>query len=398
MRALNRLTAVGIRAAVPGEKLHDGGGLYAIKGENGGGKWVLRLTLHGRQRYMGLGSLNDVSLKEARAAAERWRAVAREGRDPIKERARLRREASRPETTLAAIAHDAFEARKAELKGDGRAGRWFSPVELHILPRFGKIPVEEIDQRDIRDALAPIWHAKAATAKKALDRLGIVLRHAAALGLEVDLQATQKARALLGAPRHVARNIPALPWAEVPAFYASLDEGLVSHLALKLVILTGLRSDAVRHARLTDIEGDLWTVPAEYLKGRKGRTLPFRLPLSTEARRVIGVAALTAREGWLFPGARKGVISDATMSRMMERRGLEARPHGFRACIRTWIAEATDTPWEVAETAIQHVVGGATQRAYQRSDHLEQRRALMERWARFCTGAEEAGTVVRLRA
>ena len=79
------------------------------------------------------------------------------------------------------------------------------------------VPVEDLDQRDIRDALAPIWHSKADTARKASNRLNIVLQHAAALGLEVDLQAVAKAKALLGKTRHEPKNIPAMPWAEVPA-------------------------------------------------------------------------------------------------------------------------------------------------------------------------------------
>lgn len=82
----------------------------------------------------------------------------------------------------------------------------FSPVEIHVLPKLGKVPVADIDQKDIRDLLDPIWHEKAETARKALNRLAICLRHAAALGIDVDLR-TEKARALLGAQRHKATNI-----------------------------------------------------------------------------------------------------------------------------------------------------------------------------------------------
>lgn len=170
----------------------------------------------------------------------------------------------------------------------------------------------------------------------------------------------------------------------MPAFYASLDEALLSHLALKLLILTGLRSAAVRHARLDDIEGDLWTVPAAHLKGRKGATAPFRVPLAGEAQRVIATAAPLARDGFLFPGSRTGVISDTTMSRMMERRRMAARPHGFRSSLRTWLAEETAAPWEVAETVLQHQTAGKVARAYQRSDHLDLRRPLMACWADHC--------------
>ena len=100
------------------------------------------------------------------------------------------------------VAHDAFECRKAELKGDGIAGRWFSPLRLLCLPKLGKVPVADIDQNDIRDVLQPIWHTKADTARKAMNRLAICLKHGAALGLDVDLQATDKAVALLGKQRH----------------------------------------------------------------------------------------------------------------------------------------------------------------------------------------------------
>ena len=109
---------------------------------------------------MGLGSLSDVTLKEAREAADKWRGVTRTNVDPIKERERLRREAAKKLHLLEDIAKDAFESRKAELKGDGKAGRWFTPLQLHILPKLGKKPIGDVDQTDIRDALKPIWHTR----------------------------------------------------------------------------------------------------------------------------------------------------------------------------------------------------------------------------------------------
>lgn len=393
MRATNRLTARAVVGLPPG-KHADGGGLWLVKREDGGAQWVLRVTIHGRRREMGLGSLLDVSLKEAREAADKWRASVRANVDPIKEREKQRREAAKKLHILQEIAEDAFESRKAELKGDGKAGRWFTPLELHILPKLGKVPVAEIDQTDIRDTLSPIWHAKAETARKALNRLAICIRHAAALGLDVDLQATEKARALLGQQRHKAENIPALPWVEVPAFYASLSDGTITHLALRLLILTGVRSGPLRFLRFDQIDGDIWTIPGEAQKGRKDKTPDFRVPLVPEALAIIEQAKPLARDGYLFPSVRKGVISDATMSRLMERREMAARPHGFRSSLRDWIAETTDTPYDVAETTLGHVVGGKVERAYRRTDFLEQRRKLLERWASHVTGG--SGKLLRL--
>jgi integrase len=393
MRAKNRLTAAFLKTSPVGKHC-DGAGLWMVRREDGGAQWVLRVTVHGRRREMGLGGFPALGLADARKVAERWRNVVAAGRDPVKVREAEERTARRKDITLAILTADAFEARKAELKGDGTAGRWLSPLTIHVLPKLGKVPVTDIDQRDIRDTLAPIWHEKADTARKALNRLSIVLRHAAALGLDVDLQATDKARALLGRTRHVPKNIPAMPWADVPSFYESLEEPTLTHIALRLLILTGVRSNPLRNLRLEHIEGNVWTVPAEAMKGRRGSTEAFRVPLSHEAQRIIDLSRPHARNGFLFPNTRGGVISDMTLSRHMERRGLEARPHGFRTSLRTWLAEATDAPHEVAEAMLAHVTDGGVVRAYRRTDWLEQRLSLAGRWADHVTGG--AGQVVKL--
>ena len=390
MRAMHRLTAVQIRSLPPG-KYNDGAGLWLHKRPDGGAQWVLRVTVAGRRREMGLGSLTDVSLKEARTEAERWRKVAAAGLDPIRERDRLRREAVAERPTLAHVAHECFDARKAQLKGDGKAGRWFSPLALHVLPKLGRLPIEDLDQNDIRTALAPIWHEKGETARKAITRLKVVFKHAVAMGLSVDLQATDKAQVLFGKSRSKTEHIAALPWQDVPAFYASLDEDSICHLALRLLILTAARSGEVRFLRLDEIEGDTWIIPAERMKAG----VMHRIPLSQEAQAVIAQASRFRRDGFLFPSVRKGVISDATMSRMMERRGMPERPHGFRSSFRDWCAEATGTPREVAEAALAHIDGSKTERAYRRTDFLDERRRLMERWADFVTG--RTADVVSLR-
>lgn len=393
MRATNRLSAKGASALASG-KYADGAGLWLVKDEPTRGKWVLRVTVHGRRREMGLGAFPVVSLAEARRKADDARAAVRDGLDPIKEREKTRREAARNLHVLNDIARDCFEARKAELKGEGAAGRWFSPLAIHVLPKLGKMPIADIDQVDIRDCLKPLWHSKASVAEKALGRLSLCLRHAAALGLAVDLQATDKARALLGKTRHKIENIPSVSWPDVPAFYETIADGSVTHLALRLLILTGVRSAPLRFLHESQIKGDIWTVPAEAMKGRKGATADFRVPLVPEALGVIEAARRHEREGFLFPSQRKGVISDATMSRMMERRGMAERPHGFRSSLRDWLAEATDAPHDVAETMLGHVVGGSVERAYRRTDFLEQRRALLARWAEHVTG--QSGRVVKM--
>ncbi|NOD87052.1 MULTISPECIES: Arm DNA-binding domain-containing protein [unclassified Ruegeria] len=93
MPALNKLSSLQVKNASPG-KYSDGGGLWLHKKDGDDGKWFLRVHVHGRRREMGLGALSAVSLKEAREEAEKWRPIARKGKDPIKEQERIRREAA----------------------------------------------------------------------------------------------------------------------------------------------------------------------------------------------------------------------------------------------------------------------------------------------------------------
>jgi len=385
MPAIHRLSATSL-PKLPVGKHCDGAGLWFHQRPDGGAQWVLRLTLFERRREMGLGRFPDVTLRHARDMAVKYRSMAREGVDPIKARRKERRDAARDVHTLADVTRLAFEARQAQLKGGGVNGRWMSPLDNHVLPKLGKTPVSEIDQNDIRNVLAPIWHTKADVARKALQRLSIVMKYAAAMELPVDIQATDKAKALLGKTTHVSKNIPAMDWRDVPTFYQSLNGGTLTELALRLLILTGARSMPIRHAHVDQFEGDVWNIRAELMKAGGD----FRVPLSAEAQSVIAATEPFRRpDGYLFPSTKRGsVISDATMSGLMKRtRKMIERPHGFRSSLRTWIAETTTATHEVAETMMAHSVGSQVEQAYRRTDFLDQRRELLEQWADHVTGA-----------
>ena len=221
------------------------------------------------------------------------------------------------DTTLKTIALQAFESKKAELRGDGVNGRWFTPIGLHVIPKLGNYPVEEITQRDLERVIKPLWNTKHETARKALNRLNVIIKYAAALGLNVDIGVVDKARQLLGPTRHQSRKMPALSAIDTSEFYQSLTDLSPTHLCMKLLMLTGLRSRPVRHARVDQFDGDIWTIPGEMMKGKRGRTEDFRVPLSKEAQSVVADAMSISKDGFLFPSIRKGVISDSTLSKHM---------------------------------------------------------------------------------
>lgn len=375
----NALTQMKAKSLVKG-KYADGHGLWLFKSRADAGKWILRVVIDGKRREMGLGRWPDVSIAEARGRAEDARRQVRDGIDPIEDRARSRRRSKR--LTLQEAVEGCYAAKQAELKGDGKAGRWLSPLTTHILPKIGKTAIEDLDQHVLKRVLEPLWHTKSDTARKAANRINLTLTHAAALGLDVDLQAVMKARALLGKHRHEVQHIPSIPYAEAPRFYAWLaSKDLVSALALRFLILTVARTSEIRFATFDEIEDSVWTLsPKRTKSGRE-----HRVPLSVEAMRIVEMARAQSGRALLFPSPRGKPISDAAMSRFMEREGYEARPHGFRATFRTWVEETTDTPFEIKESVLGHQVDREMVRAYQRSDRLEKRALLMQQWSDFLT-------------
>ena len=152
----------------------------------------------------------------------------------------------------------------------------------------------------------------------------------------------------------------------------------------------------MRYLQEDHIGGNIWTIPGELMKGRKGSTQSFRIPLSNDALIVIQKARAFERDGYLFPGLKANVLSDASMARLMQRRGMTAHPHGFRSSCETWLAECSGASYELQKAVLGHSIGDKVYRAYQRSDLLEQRRAIMDEWERFVTSISNVVSITHL--
>lgn len=392
---MGKLTNVAIKNAKPG-RYQDGQGLM-IQRTTDGGKWMFRYSISGRRRDMGLGNWPSVSLAEARRERDKWAAVIRSGRDPISEREAQRVEAKaaldRVDPTFEEMAQVAFEARKAKLRGDGERGRWFSPLRLHIVPKIGKRRMSQIVPADIRDALSPIWKTKHPTAEKAIQRTRMVFQTAMLSGIDCTPLTVERAEHMLGEVIHKVQHLDALPWQAVPALYTKIPD-TVPGQCLRWSILTLVRPDAARGTEAKEIDGDVWTVPADRVKGMEGRVQDFRVPLSREALRVAERAAEFS-DGYLFPGRTRGHVSDVAVTKTLRALHETATVHGFRSTFRSWVQDTDACAWDVAETALGHKIGGKVERSYARSDLLDRRRVAMEAWAAYVTGA--AANVVRLK-
>ena len=77
------LSATRVKALKEPGRYSDGGGLHLYISKAGRKSWVLRITIDGRRRDIGLGGAPSVSLARGREKAAANRAAVAEGRNPL---------------------------------------------------------------------------------------------------------------------------------------------------------------------------------------------------------------------------------------------------------------------------------------------------------------------------
>lgn len=367
-------------AAVPG--------LYLQVGYGNSKSWLYRYQADGRSHQIGLGSVRAVSLTQARDAALEYHRQRRQGVDPVQHKTVKRRII--PSVTFEEC-FDAYTTAHSAAWKPRHASLWRGSVTQHALPVIGNMPVAGIDTAAVLRVLTPIWTAKPETAAKLRARIEAILDQAKVLGHR-DGENPARWRGhldkLLAAPGKVRRveHRRALPYKEVPELMARLRTRTdTAARALQFLILTAARTTEVLGARPSEIDGPMWTVPATRMKSGK----EHRVPLSPAALEI--VSNTKADSELVFSG-----IHDRALYDLLRRTNVDATTHGFRSSFRDWAAEQTTFPNHVIEQALAHSIG-RVEAAYRRTDLLEQRRELMNTWARFCAGTGTAD-VVPLRA
>jgi integrase len=395
-RQINRLSPRSVATETRFGRHADGGGLYLVVDKSGAKRWVFLFRWLKKLKEMGLGGVTAVPLAKAREQAAACRAQLAAGINPIV----ARRSAKAESPTFGAFA-DAFIATKeAEWRNAKHQYQWRMTLSTYAKPLRAKF-VSEITTLDVLATLKPLWTTKSETASRLRGRIEAVLDAARAAGHRT---AENPARwrghldKLLPRPRKLARgHHAAMPYVELPAFITRMREReAVAARALEFVILTAARSGEVLGmiwAEL-DLEAKLWVVPETRMKA--GRE--HRVPLSDQALKVIErLPALNQgdnSEAYVFPGHRKGrPLSNTAMEMLLRRMELNITTHGFRSSFRDWAGDRTHFPREVAEAALAHTVGDETERAYRRGDALAKRRELMDAWAQYCDGEQEAQVV-----
>jgi integrase len=404
-----QLSPLKVKSAKPG--MHpDGGCLYLQVTPSKDGKrfnrsWIFRYRVNGRLRDMGLGSVDILSLSEARERAREARKQRLDGIDPIEQRRAL----AAPAVNLMTFDQAAAEVIKAKedtWTNAVHAGQWRDTLKTLASPVIGNKPVRDINTADVTKILDAIWKDKPETANRLRGRIEAVLNWAKARGLRdgenparwrghldhiyASVTAAKEAkRARTGSDAHHA----ALPYEKLAPFMAALrtTKGADAR-ALEFAILTAARANEVLGAKWEEIDqtAKTWTVPANRMKAGK----LHRVPLSERAMAIIKAAH---REGeYVFGDGDQ--LSKMVLGRLLAKMGHgDVTPHGFRSSFRDWCAEQTNFPREIAEAALAHVLKDKTEAAYQRGDLLEKRRKLMDAWSRYAGRSPSTGKVVSMR-
>ncbi|WPL17347.1 Putative prophage CPS-53 integrase [Thiorhodovibrio winogradskyi] len=393
-----KLTARQAATAKPGRH-SDGDGLILAVSKTGKRSWFLRFQIGGRRRDMALGNLGDLPLAQARERASELRALIRKGIDPL-EQAPAEEEPPVGFTFTQAAARY-IRAKRREWTNPKHARQWLATMKTYARPVIGSMPVCDITTEQVLAILSPIWNSKTETAKRVQGRIENILDYAAAMQwrdplnparwrghLDKILPAASKVKRQRngGATRHH----PAMPFAQVPAFYAELVEAEgISAMALRFTILTACRTNEVLQARWCEIDLDagVWTIPPARTKAKR----QHRVPLADEALAILN--QLPRVDDWVFPGQRRGrPLSNMALLKAMRDRGYGVAgdrgdyvPHGLRSSFRDWAGEVSSFPTNIAEAALGHVIGDKTEAAYARGDLFAKRRKMMEQWASWCT-------------
>ena len=383
-----------IKNAKPAEKpfkLNDGKGLYLYINTSGGKLWRFDFSHNGKRKTLSIGKYPTISLVEARQAAENARRLLVSGQDPSEAKQQEKRERQ-------AAALNTFESIARRWHSDNlirwkenHAARVLRYFETDVFPVIGEMPIQEIRVSDIKTVLDGVMtRGVNNTAEKIREWIGSIFDYAVMLEV-VETNPAYSLRKYI--PAKQTDHRPALPREELTEFFRRLILAEIepqNRIALILNMLTFLRSTELRGGQWNEIDFDaaIWTVPAQRMKHEKTAPKPpHAVPLADWTLELLAeLKELTGNTSFLFPSRTKtdGFISDATISRIIERMGYKGRvtPHGFRSLASSVLNEQGFNP-DAIERQLAHIENNKIRAAYNRADYLNERKEFMQWYSDF---------------
>lgn len=299
--------------------------------------WVLRYVFEFKRYDLALGAYPEILIKEARKRAIDARGQLNHGKNPKKPKKtseHLPPADTKP--TFRNYAHACIEMKRPEWTNAKHGDQWVYTMEEYAFPIIGNKPIDEIDTEDILKILMPIWTTKTETASRLRGRLEWILASATTRKLRLGINpATWRGnlQTVLATPNKVktVEHHKALPYRALPEFFAQLKAiNGISSLALEFAILNASRTGEVIGGLRSEVEDEVWTIPAKRMKAKK----EHRVPLCKRSLEILQmVSNLDPNSKFLFSKGGKP-ISNMAMSMLVRRLKYDVTVHGFRSTFR----------------------------------------------------------------
>lgn len=393
------LTVVQVRAATATERkirLWDAQGLYLEVTPTGSKYWRLKYRVGGKEKVASFGTYPQVALAEARACRDKAKALLRAGKDPNAVKAALVvAQASAALATFGTVRKAwlaDFKAREALPRGGGRVAPITSATAgLHLAKAaaLDHRPIAEITPAELITIIKPIELAgNLETAKRVRQRLGDVFAFAVRRGL-LRVNPVTDLKNEFQPPRatHHAAIIDPPALAQLLRGVWGYQGSLVVMAALRLAALTFVRPGELRRAEWSefDLDAATWIIPAARMKGGLHDHI---VPLSSQALATLrDLHKLTGGARYVFPGGRSNgrPMSENAVNAALRGLGYDTTQmtgHGFRTVASTILNEL-GVASDYIERQLAHVPRNAVRAAYNRAQHLPERRAMMQHYSDF---------------
>lgn len=403
-KILQGLTVKQIDAAKPGKILQDGKGLMLIVDANRNKRWVLRYSRpDGRRNMIGLGSYPDVSLLNARTLAQKAREQIKSGGDPAaaKKASKLADKAVQRDT-FKAVAEEWY-AHKAKSWASETARKARETLDDYLYPKLADKLIADLTTAEFKPVLLYVHERGPRLADKARQYCNQVIEYAIQEGLRKDgsMLSLRGVLPKASAKSHYAAVTRAN---ELPTLLKAIDDidSLQARVALLTCLYTASRPGVVAGMRWDelDLKAKEWHIPAARMKTGNDHITPLPDQLVSQLKVLHDLACGSP---FIFPGARdpmKQHMHRDSLSKVLRENGLRGVTvtHGFRATFRTIARERLKVDADVLEAQLAHAKKDEIQAAYDRAQFLEERHALIQRWADYLDALARADKVVTLSA
>lgn len=245
---------------------------------------------HGRQRQVKIANVGDITPSEARKIAQRLKSQAITGRNPAQER-----KDKRQIPTVAELSVQYLEYARSYKRSHDIDERY---LRLHLLPRFGRMHLDQLDQIQILDWLAS--KVAAGYAQATVNRWQVILFHMMRMAKKWGLPGADR-NPLEGVKQKECNNTIErfLSPAETARLKAAVDRspnGQLKHI-VPMLLLTGCRKRELLDARWEhfDLDRKAWRIPTS--KTGKAR----HVPLSDQALAVLKAVPRFKDCPWVVP-------------------------------------------------------------------------------------------------